>query len=66
MTTRDVLVSVLALAGLAAPAHATITHTFCDGGCSDNTGTKTYTDWRPERPGSLLARRSPSSPAGSM
>jgi hypothetical protein len=46
MTTRDVLVSIVALAGLAAPAHATITYTYCDGGCTDNTGTKTYTDWR--------------------
>ena len=46
MSTRDVLVSILALAGLAAPAHATITYTFCSSSCSDNTGTKTYSDWR--------------------
>jgi hypothetical protein len=37
MLTRDVLISILALAGLAAPAHATIT--YCNSGCSNsNTG----------------------------
>ncbi len=46
MMTRDVLMSIVALAGLAAPAHANITYTYCDSGCNDNTGTKSYTDWQ--------------------
>ena len=46
MTTRDVLMSIVALAGFAIPARATITYTYCTSSCSDNTGTKTYTDWR--------------------
>lgn len=46
MFTRDILISIAALAGLAAPVRATITYTYCDSGCIDNTGTKSYTDWR--------------------
>jgi len=33
MTTRDVLMSIVTLAGLAAPAHATITYVACNSGC---------------------------------
>jgi hypothetical protein len=39
MTTRDVLMSIVALAGLAIPAQATITYSSCNSGCSNiNTG----------------------------
>ena len=40
MLTRDVLISILALAGLAAPAHATIT--YCNSGCSSSNTGMTY------------------------
>jgi hypothetical protein len=59
MFTRDVLISIVALAGLAAPAHATITYTYCDSGCNDNTGTKSYTDWRSAPGATGLAFSSP-------
>jgi hypothetical protein len=46
MFTRDVLISIVALAGLVPQARATITYTYCSSSCSDTTGTKSYTDWR--------------------
>lgn len=59
MFTRDVLISIVALAGLAAPAHATVTFSYCDSGCTDNTGTKSYTDWRSAPGATGLAFSSP-------
>lgn len=44
-TLRFVLVT-LGFVLVTIPASATITYTFCTGGCSDNTGTKSYTDWQ--------------------
>jgi hypothetical protein len=59
MFTRDVLISIVALAGLAVPAHASITYTYCNSGCIDNTGTKSYTDWRSAPGATGLAFSSP-------
>lgn len=41
MFTRDVLISIMALAGLSAPARATIT--YCNSGCSNSNSGVTYT-----------------------
>jgi hypothetical protein len=41
MTTRDVLISIVTLAGLAAPAHATLT--YCNSGCSNSNTGVTFT-----------------------
>jgi hypothetical protein len=43
MTTRDVLISIVALAGLAAPAHASITYSSCNSGCSNSNTGVTFT-----------------------
>jgi len=43
MFTRDVLISVVAPAGLAAPAHATIT--YCNSGCSNSNTGVTFTSF---------------------
>jgi hypothetical protein len=59
MFTRDILISILALAGLAAQARAAITYTYCDASCSDNSGTKGYTDWRSAPGATGLAFSSP-------
>jgi hypothetical protein len=40
MTTRDVLISIMALAGLAAPARATIS--YCNSGCSNSNSGVTF------------------------
>ncbi len=41
--TRDVLISILALAGLAAPAHATIT--YCNSGCGNSNSGVTFSSF---------------------
>jgi hypothetical protein len=43
MTTRDILISIVTLAGLAAPAHATITYSSCNSGCSNSNTGVTFT-----------------------
>ncbi len=45
MTTRYFATLILALAVWAAPASATIQYSYCNSGCSDNTGTGTYAAW---------------------
>jgi hypothetical protein len=45
MTTRDVLISIVALAGLAAPAHATITYSSCNSGCSNSNTSVTFSSF---------------------
>jgi hypothetical protein len=48
MTTRvsKLTIFLLVLAALAAPAFAGIQYSYCNSGCSDNTGTGTYAAWQ--------------------
>jgi hypothetical protein len=46
MRTLRFTLIILGFALVAIPASATITYTFCTSSCSDNTGTKSYADWK--------------------